>query len=100
MRWIQIGERAHAVVRKNKGTTLCGLELGRAQSIIVSPPFEDRCGNCDKRWRDIGRASKPKRVVNKSDAKTVYRPRLKFDDFDYELHEQYRDALKCDLIGR
>ena len=80
MRWIQIGERAHAVTRKNKGVTMCGLELTRTDAIIVSPPFEDRCGNCDKRWRDIGRRSKPKRVVGVDAAD--YKPRFTFADFE------------------
>ena len=80
MRWIQIGERAHAVVRNNRGSTLCGLELGRTDAIIVSPPFEDRCGSCDNVWRRRGRATKKR--VNALHTHDVYRPRFTFEDFD------------------
>lgn len=80
MRWIQIGERAHAVTRKNKGATMCGLELTRTDAIIVSPPFEDRCGNCDNVWRRRGRATQKRSV--KSHSHDSYRPRFTFEDFD------------------
>jgi len=83
MRWIQIGERAHAVLRKNKGLTLCRLEIVRAKSIVVSPPFEERCVACDKEWRRRGRAQKkhtstPKRANDL----TMYKPQHTFDEWE------------------
>lgn len=81
MRWIQIGDRAHAVTRKNKGLTLCGLEVVRAKSILVSPPFEDRCGNCDKEWRKLGRATKAKKKPTPVAPRTTYKPRHSFNDW-------------------
>lgn len=81
MRWILIGERAHAVLRKNNGKTLCGLELARAERIVAGAPFEpDRCGNCDNEWRRRGRLHKPH--VNKKRDLTVYRPRHKFEEWE------------------
>jgi hypothetical protein len=89
VRWVKIGERVHAVAHRSRDalpidrhTTLCGLELERAKSIAVAPGFDNRCGNCDKRWREIGRATKP--PVKKVDARTVYRPQYTFADFERE----------------
>lgn len=83
MRWVKIGERVHAVVRAHRGQTLCGLELERTKSIAIAPGFDNRCGDCDKRWRKIGRATKPA-PVKKIDARTVYRPQFTFADFERE----------------
>lgn len=82
MRWIRIGERAHAVLRKNKGKTLCGLSLDKTSAITTSPGFDDRCGACDRRWRDYGRATKPKKKPERD--LTTYAPRFNFDDYEQE----------------
>ena len=90
MKWVKIGECVHAVARRSKdalpidrATTLCGLALERTNSIALAPGFDNRCGNCDKRWREIGRATKPA-PVKKVDARTVYRPQYTFADFERE----------------
>lgn len=81
MRWIQIGEKAHAVTRKNGGRTLCRLELSRVDAIVVSPPFEERCGSCDNEWRRRGRLTKKRTHAHVADD---YRPRFTFADFEHE----------------
>jgi hypothetical protein len=84
MRWIQIGDHAHAVMRNNKGLTLCRLEIARAKSIVVSPPFEERCGNCDKEWRKRGRMTAKPKMPKTAEQRAVYEPQHTFDDFDRE----------------
>jgi hypothetical protein len=75
MRWVQTanGERAHAVA-SGTNRTLCGISL-KYVGAIVSPGPDDRCGNCDKRWREIGRAQK--KHVNRPRRRDVYHPRNK-----------------------
>jgi hypothetical protein len=82
MRWLRIGERVHAVTREHGGLTLCGLAVARACRIEHAGNFDERCANCDRRWRDIGRASKPK--AGRVDYRTVYRPQYTFADFEAE----------------
>lgn len=82
MRWIRIGERAHAVLRKNKGKTLCGLSLEKTGSITASPGFDDRCHECDNVWRRRGRAMKPKQRLERD--VTSYAPRYNFNDYESE----------------
>ena len=58
MNWgkFKTGDRWHALV---DGKPLC-----RCPGVVVEmkndPTHEERCENCDKNWRKIGRASKPK----------------------------------------
>jgi hypothetical protein len=75
MRWVQTtkGEKAHVVVTGAK-ETLCGIGFEHVVA-IVSPGPDDRCGNCDKWWREIGR--KERRTVNKPRRRDVYSPKHK-----------------------
>lgn len=63
------------------GRSLCGVEL--APGVTSAPDdFEHRCGNCDNRWRAMGRENRRPRKAKR--ARTVYRPRKTFKDFEAE----------------
>jgi hypothetical protein len=83
MRWIRTksGEKAHAVFKRHDGTTVCGINLGRAIEIVDRPGLDVRCGACDKEWRERGRALRPKRKPpSRHERLTNYKPRFKFED--------------------
>jgi hypothetical protein len=64
------------VLTRHNGKTLCGLPLEDAV-IAKAPGFDDRCGNCDREWRDRGRRQR------KTRPKSIdYQPRFKFEDWE------------------
>lgn len=95
MRWLRIGEKVHVVSRARKyGRTLCGLEVTRARRIEHDGNFDERCGACDARWRDIGRANKP--AASKVDRRVVYKPRYTFADYEDDPRWENPSAMLDD----
>ncbi len=80
MQWIQThnGEKAHAVCRKAK-TTICGIDLSEHADAIVVPGVEDRCDNCDREWRMLGKKTRPKQQQRKQPA---YVNKFSFRDWE------------------
>lgn len=79
MKWVLIGQSVHVVLRRHDGETFCGLSLAQTAKIVASPGFNNRCINCDTKWRAIGRAAcQPARV----DRRVLYTPRFKFEDWE------------------
>jgi hypothetical protein len=80
MRWIRTpaGDQAHAVPRAFTNRTLCGLFIEGA-AIAAAPGFENRCLNCDREWRRMGRtgSSRPK-----PNPRVEYKPKHKFTDWE------------------
>jgi hypothetical protein len=64
MKWIAThrGSHAHAILRPGDKTTICGIHLAdHAAAIITLGDAElDRCANCDKEWRRLGREGRPR----------------------------------------
>ena len=60
------GDRWHAIV---DGKPLCRCP-GQVVEMENDPTHEERCENCDKQWRRIGRENKPK-VKRKGNPKAV-----------------------------
>jgi hypothetical protein len=78
MRWIGIGGYAHAVLH-GRDKTLCGHPVARADRIMPTPGFDNRCRYCDERWRDAGRKAKKPLAV---DRRAVYTPRFTYADWE------------------
>jgi hypothetical protein len=68
------GERAHLLI---DGRPMCGVP-GEHTRTDENPPHEERCQNCDSRWRKAGRAKRPKSVRPARERLTTYRPRNTF----------------------
>lgn len=74
------GTRWHLM---HEGRALCGPDSFTIVATWASegvPAHEDRCGNCDDRLRDMGRAKKKPEKKAYVNPKTVYRPRNRFED--------------------
>ena len=68
------GTRWHIL---HAGRTLCGVTGEHVETATrEGVPDDGVCWNCDQRWREMGRAKKPKRVWKKPDL-AAYRPRHK-----------------------
>ena len=63
MEWgkFQHGDKWHALV---DGKPLCRCP-GQVVETKNDPTHEERCENCDKQWRRIGRENKPKAATRK-----------------------------------
>jgi hypothetical protein len=81
MKWVRLPGRrcAHAVSERNETATLCGLPTDGG-AFLASIDEEDRCGNCDERWRREGRKSMPRPASARP--ATDYEPRNTFEDWD------------------
>jgi hypothetical protein len=71
----QYGDRWHALV---DGKPLCRCP-GAVVEVKNDPTHEERCENCDKQWRRIGREGKPKASRKGFNTRTVLRPKHKVD---------------------
>jgi hypothetical protein len=80
MRWIRTinGDRAHAILRSGQKRTICGIAVTHAAAIVIPGP-DDRCGNCDFAWRELGRARKPGPAFVRD-----YAAPFTFDDWEKE----------------
>lgn len=82
MKWVRTksGERAHAVL---DGRLLCmQVEAAGFDEVVGTVDFEDRCRNCDNRWREAGRATRPKARTPQTKPGTTYRPRHTIRDWE------------------
>lgn len=81
MRWVEsrADEKAHAVFREDAGHAICGMPVEGTTVVDGVVPEERRCRNCDAEWRWRGREQAPRRKV---DRRTLYRPRLKIEDWE------------------
>jgi hypothetical protein len=79
MKWIRtpLGDQAHAVARDHDGRTICGLFITEA-TIAAAPGFENRCLNCDREWRRVGRTHRKQ----KPDPRVEFKPKHKFTDWE------------------
>ena len=85
MRYVKLpfGDEVHLVFDSVPGFTVCGMSAGTA--VDTEKPTDKRwCQNCDKKWRAKGRANKPPTTRKYTKPGTVYRPRLKFKDWEAE----------------
>lgn len=72
------GRKLHIMIGAR---SMCGV---KAVETTAQPlDFEDRCGNCDNDWRELGRLTKPA-PAPPTDSRTIYKPRFTFAR-DWEL---------------
>lgn len=81
MKWIKTpnGDYAHAVLRRSAGKTLCGLSIAGGK-VTQLPEDGARCCNCDRRWRELAVANKPK-TPKRLDL-TDYHPQYTYKDWE------------------
>lgn len=83
------GDKVHIFVdadlrgtgEKQMPKALCGIPAQPA-GIVFQPPQENRCGNCDSAWRDLGKAKRPRRGAKKTESLTTYEPKYKIEDWE------------------
>lgn len=70
------GGKFHAMIGHE---TLCGVSVHVVTT--AAPEFENRCGNCDKEWRERGRKLAPPAPPAPPPGPADYVPRHRFEAF-------------------
>lgn len=88
MRWVKLpkGNRVHVVLETDLSRTIEGLSIPKGSVLHDGPPANSvLCQNCDNRWREKGRTSKPPRKHRTPrERRELYTPRFTFKDWESE----------------